>query len=210
MIHQKQVHLPLTQESIYLYFQRNVRPSGGSVDHVSFPNISISDKYHLQTDINHPITNNSPVNAHLLGTPIKSAIITSMISSPHFPQLFPRDLALIANGKNTINKEYPTSPTSRNQFVAQNLMTTTLPVFTKFHEKQIPLIGSNYALTTTNTGIPSLINNSKPNLDFSLPVMDSSNLHNPPSNLPDISPSRLCPYQSHQLPKSGFLLLKMK
>ena len=105
----------------------------------------------------------------------------SKLRSPHCPQLFPCDLALITNGKDAIDKKYPTSTTSRNQFVTQNLMTSTLPVFTKFHEKQIPFIGSNYALSTTNHNIISSINNSGTYLDFPLPVVNSCNLHHPSS-----------------------------
>jgi hypothetical protein len=177
---------PSINSGIQTYLQRafsNVRPSGGSVDQVSFPNISISDKYHLQTNLNQPIPTNLTVHDNLLGPPIKSAIIVSMVRSPHFPQLFPRNLALIAHRKYAINEEYTTSPTTRNQFVTQNLMTSTLPVFTKFHKKQIPFIGSNYALSTTNHTIRSFDDTSESNLDFSLPVMNSSNLHHPSTAL---------------------------
>jgi len=108
----------------------------------------------------------------------------SRLSSPHCPQLFPCGLAIISNGEDAIDKKYPTSTTSGNQFITKNLMASTLSIFPKLHEEQIPSIGSNYSLSTTHHHLPYSSNNSETNLDFPLPMVNTCNLHqssSPPS-----------------------------
>jgi hypothetical protein len=172
-----------------MYFQAafsGVRPSGGSIDQVSFPNNSISDSQNdcLQNihQTSSQTTTFSDDHIHLLIRWALPRIVISIGGSPHCPQIIPHNLPLITNGENAVNQENTASSTSGNQFISQNLMGSTLSSFPKLHKEQVPSIRANYALSSTNPST-SVVNpnSSSTDLNVSLPVMQSQNFHINPS-----------------------------